>query len=169
MAYAFDDGVFSIKRMAAGNYSLWLINDSVLFSNEVSFSLGDGEDKYLGDLQVEVAPYPETSVSLVLANPGSLDLRVDVTENGNAIRGRGIKFMPAIEPGDPAEDGTAKSISWPPQSEYWEQTLTGLDPDTEYKMKSYVYIYRGLTSGGSNNVVYIYSDEVSFTTASAGK
>ena len=77
--------------------------------------------------------------------------------------------MSASESGDPAVDGTTKSISWPPNSEYWEQTLTGLDPDTEYKMKSYVYIYRGLTSSGSNNVVYVYSDEVSFTTAAATK
>ena len=109
----------------------------VNISCSICQSCTDRKKLQFGNLQVEVAPYPVVTVSLLEAKVDSLDLRVDVIENGNAIRGRGIKYMPASEPGDPAELGTKKSVSYPPEREYWEQSLTGLDPDTEYKMKPY--------------------------------
>lgn len=163
--FSMSDGTFKINRMVEGNYSMIVFNDSIITTNPVTFSLGDGEDKDLGNISVEVAPYPEISnITLQTATSSSFDLRVDVEENGNAVWGRGIYYLPASDPSDLIEEGEDKTTKYPPNREYWETTISGLDPDTQYRMKAYVYIKRGVDESGSTNYVYIYSEEYTFST-----
>lgn len=164
-SFSRSDGTFDVNRMDAANYSLTIFNDSIITVSEIAFTLSDGEQKDLGDIAIKVAPYPELSVSMVSSTTSSITIRVDVNENGNAIRTRGTTFLPASDPLDVREEGTYKSQGYPPQLDFWEQTISGLDPDTEYKLRARVIIYRGITATGSNKQIKIFSEEKIFSTA----
>jgi hypothetical protein len=164
-------GSFFITRMQAANYTLKLLNDSLITSSTVTFDLKDGEDLNLGNIQIELAPMPVfTGMTVLTTAANAVRIRVNVNDGGNAVFDRGVRIMPASQAGDPATAGTNRQYSYADTWDYafWEQNLTGLLPNTTYKLKAWVTIKRGLNAQGASITHTIFSQqEYTFTTAAA--
>lgn len=172
LTFTNNDGVFTINRMPAANYSVTIFNDSIIAIGDYTFDLADDEEYDVGAISVDLAPLPVFENFTVLENNSTSALiRLDVNDGGNTVVSRGVKILPASDTRDPAVSGASLTANWRDTWDltFWEQDLTGLAPETEYKLKAYVTIYRGLTSSGGKRLVYVYSDEYTFTTAAEAK
>jgi hypothetical protein len=171
--YTKEDGTFSMPMLSTGTYSVAPINDSIWSNYEYTTTVTNGEVTQIGDILVEVSPYPDltldnSGVSELTANSVTLET---VTElYGNSIAGRGYKILPTSDTRDPM-DGSTKSVSTTTGDytlDYFSLKITGLTAETEYKVRAYTSLYRHKPDG-TLTTINIYSDIFIFTTPASTK